>query len=130
MNTTRILQEYNVGKCEHLEQVANIGVIVDNVADGGDETHDLLGHVVGGGGLAAEDDHARHEGLALLRRGLLDGIVPGDDGDHVHVLALVLVDALDLHVEHGGRWHRDARDILRTHITRHSEPSALHGILL
>ena len=42
----------------------------------------------------------------------LDELVAVDDGDHVHVLALVLVDALDLHVVHGVHGDGDARPLL------------------
>ena len=46
--------------------------------------------------LAAEHADARDGGLALRGRHLLELLVAPDDGEHVHVLPLVLVDALDL----------------------------------
>ncbi len=85
-----------VGEEDHLEQVADAGVVVDDVRHGVDQPDDQLGHGVAGGGLAAEDDRARQ-----VRRGrvVLDPVVERDDVQHVEELALVLVDALDLHVE-------------------------------
>ena len=47
--------------------------------------------------LAAEHADARDGGLALRGRHLLELLVAPDDGEHVHVLPLVLVDALDLY---------------------------------
>ena len=75
----------------------HLAVVVDDLADAVDELDDELGGVVAGRGLAAEDDGAR----GLLALGIeLEPAVEGDGVQHVQVLALVLVDALDLHVEH------------------------------
>ena len=64
--------------------------------DAGDQPDDQLGHPVAGRGLAAEDHRARHR-----RRGraALQPVVERDQVEHVEVLALVLVEPLDLNVE-------------------------------
>ena len=85
----------------HLEQVSDFSIVVDDLAHSGDQADHLLGHVVGGGSLAAKDADTGHKLLALLGAGGLDLQVAVDDGEHVQVLALVLMDALDLHIVHG-----------------------------
>lgn len=60
---------------------------------------DGLGHPVAGGGLSAKDGHARGVLLALFGGERLDGDVSVDDPENVHLLALVLVYALDLDIE-------------------------------
>ena len=74
------------------------GVAVDLVGQGVDEVDDPLGHGVARGGLGAEE-----EGLG---RGVQVGVVlqllvQVDDVQRVQQLALVLVQALHLHVEDG-----------------------------
>ncbi len=86
------------GGLGHLEEVADVRVGVDDGADAVDEAHDLLGGVVGGRGLAAKDGDAGHHLGPLLGGGRLDGVVAVDERQDVEVLALVLVDTLDLHV--------------------------------
>lgn len=52
----------------HFQQVADLGVVVDDGADGGDEADDLLGSDVGRGRLSAKDDGARDElGLSVVQ---------------------------------------------------------------
>ena len=82
---------------EHdLEPVAHVGVVVDHVGHRVDELDDELGHAVAGRGLAAEDEGARrHVGLRVA----LEALVEREDVQHVQVLALVFVEALDLDVE-------------------------------
>ena len=63
-----------------------------------DEVDDVLGHHIGGGSLAAEEH--RHRALGQAAR--LDLQILMDHGQGVHLLALILVEALDLHVEHRG----------------------------
>lgn len=88
-----VLQEH------HLETVSHDGVGVDGGRHGADEADDLLGDVVAGGGLATDHDGA---GAVVAVGVALDAVVHGDDVQAVEQLALVLVDALDLDVEHGG----------------------------
>jgi len=85
-------------------------VVVDLVPDRAHQLDDALGHLVSGRGLAPDHAHARHH-LGLFRAvgHLLDLVVAVNDPEHVQQLPLVLVDALDLHVEHGVRGHLDAR---------------------
>ena len=83
---------------EHdLHAAVDVRVVVDGLADGGDQLDDPLGHEVTRRRLAAEDEGARRD---AQRRVLLEPVVQRDDVQHVEVLALVLVDALDLDVEH------------------------------
>ena len=61
--------------------------------------------MVAGRGLAAEDECARlHLGVGVG----FDAVVQRHDVQHVEMLALVLVDTLDLHVEQRFRIDRDA----------------------
>ena len=79
-----------------LQEPVDVGVVVDRLADGVDQLDDPLGHEVAGCRLAAEDERARRD---LQARVLLQPVVQRDDVQHVEVLALVLVDPLDLNVE-------------------------------
>mmetsp|Transcript_1099 Transcript_1099/g.3058 ORF Transcript_1099/g.3058 Transcript_1099/m.3058 type:complete len:928 (+) Transcript_1099:706-3489(+) len=88
-----------VGQEVQAQVVLGVGVVVDLLAHRVDQADDALGHVVRGRGLAADDAHARHRLLALRGAHRLELLVAVDDGQHVEVLALVLVDALDLDVE-------------------------------
>mmetsp|Transcript_32717 Transcript_32717/g.82484 ORF Transcript_32717/g.82484 Transcript_32717/m.82484 type:complete len:471 (-) Transcript_32717:404-1816(-) len=97
-----------VGDKHHLKEVADFGVVVDDITHGGDQAHDALGLEVGGVRLAAEDAHAWGDKRALLRGHGLHLVVAVDDAHDVEQLPLVLVDALDLDVEHGVRGHLDA----------------------
>ena len=55
-----------VGEEDDLQPVAHGGVVVHEIADGGDELDDALGHEIAGRGLAAEDEGARgHVGLRV-----------------------------------------------------------------
>ncbi len=74
------------------------GIVVHHLGHGADEADDLLGHVVAGGGLAAEQHAARDQPRAVAA---LDAVVEMDDVQGVEELALVFVDALHLHVEEG-----------------------------
>ena len=90
----------------HLQEPVDVRVGVDRFADGVDQLDDPLGHEVAGSGLTAEDEGAlrnRQPGI------LLEPVVQRDDVQHVEMLALVLVDALDLDVEHPVRVQLDAR---------------------
>ena len=83
---------------DHAQLVAHGGIIVDQVAQLADHPDHLLGHVVAGGSLCAEDIGLGDEvGVGvLLQIQVLSGDVQG-----VQVLTLVLVHPLDLAVEDG-----------------------------
>lgn len=87
---------------DDLEQVAHIRVVVHNVADLVDEVDDSLGHPVSWRSLATEDRYARGELLPFFRGQGLDLKVPVDNTEDVQLLALVLVDTLDLNIEERG----------------------------
>ena len=72
------------------------GVVVDDAADVVDQPDDVLGHRVARRRLAGEDHGARHP--VGVGRGQ-HRLVAADHVQHVEQLALVFVDALDLHVE-------------------------------
>ncbi|GJC79271.1 hypothetical protein ColLi_02109 [Colletotrichum liriopes] len=84
---------------DDLEQIANVLVLVDDGTDIVDQMNDLLGHPVARRSLSAKDGDARRRLLAVLGRHGLEGEVTMDDTKDVHLLALVLVDTLDLDVE-------------------------------
>jgi hypothetical protein len=81
-----------------LQPAAHQRVGVDGFADGVNELDDELGHAIAGRGFAAEDEGSGHH----LRVGVaLDALEQGEDVQELQVLALVLVQALDQHIEHG-----------------------------
>ena len=86
-----------VGQEHHAQALAHRRVAIEQVAYRVDQPDDELGHEVAGGRLAAEHESPRR-GVAVAA-GLQPQVVR-DHLQHVQVLALVLVDALDLHVEH------------------------------
>ena len=86
-----------VGIEDHLQLVLHRGVRVDHARDVVDALDDRLRHDIAWRGLAADDDQARHQVGAVAAA---DAVVQVDRVQHVEQLALVLVDALDLHVEH------------------------------
>ncbi len=87
-----------VGEEDDLEFVADARVVVDLGADGVDRLDDALGEVVAGSGLGGEDEDAGRDFEAGV---LQEAAVEGEDVEQVEVLPLVLVQALDLHVEKG-----------------------------
>lgn len=92
-----------VGNENDLEQIANILIVVHNRTHTVDEMNDLLRHPVSRGGLASEDGDARLLLLPLLWLHSLESQVAMDDTKDVELLALVLVDTLDLHIKEGSR---------------------------
>lgn len=86
---------------DDLEQIANVLVIVDDGSDSVDQVNNLLGHPVARSSLATKDGNSGLELLPLLRRKRLEGKVAVDDTKDVHLLALILVDTLDLDVKEG-----------------------------
>ena len=98
-----------IGQKDHLEPAAHQRIGVDGLADGVDELDDELGHAIAGRGLAAKDEGARHH---LRVRVVLDALVEREDVQHLQVLALVLMQALDQHVEHGFGIDGDAQAVV------------------
>ena len=95
---------------EHdLQTAGDVGIVVDDGRDVVDELDDELRHPVARRGLGPEDDGPRDD---AGRRIGLDSVVERDDVQQLQMLALVLVQALDHHVEQGGRVDRDAGPIL------------------
>ena len=88
----------------HLQPVAGRGVGVHHVRNHVDEVDDGLGPVIARGGLRAED---KGGGGEVRQPAVLEKEVDGKNAQGVHQLALVLVQALHLHVEHhvGGEGH-------------------------
>ena len=83
-----------------LEQVAHRGVAVDHLGDVVGQLDDQLGGDIARRRLAAEDLDARHP---FARRVGAHRVVERHRLQQVQQLALVFVDALDLHVEHRRR---------------------------
>eukprot|EP00042_Codosiga_hollandica_P059175 m.906762 g.906762 ORF g.906762 m.906762 type:complete len:349 (-) comp60082_c0_seq1:1781-2827(-) len=86
-----VLEEY------HLQPATDIRVVVDHFGDGIDELDDGLGGSVAWRCLATKEHGARNNELPRIR---LDAVEARNDAEDVEELALVLVDALHLHVEH------------------------------
>ena len=87
---------------DHLHILADLRITVDEVRNRTDKGDNLLGHKVAGGRLGSEDIGVRDP--ACVRIGL-NGAVPHEDAQGVHILPLVLVQALDLYVKDGGGLH-------------------------
>ncbi len=87
---------------DHLQLVANLRIVVDHIRHIVDQVNDVLRHVVGGSRFPGEDVHTRYP---LRIRVGLDAVVAGDHVQHVHQLAFVLVNTLNLHVEQRVRVH-------------------------
>lgn len=71
-----------------------------------------LGHPVARGSLSTENGYTRSELLALFRRHLFDREVAVDDAKYVELLALVLMNTLDLDIEERRRVDADASRLL------------------
>ena len=71
---------------------------IDDLAHRVDELDDQLRHAIAGRSFAAEQEGARHH---LLIRVALDALIQREDVQNLQVLALVFVQALHQHVEHG-----------------------------
>ena len=82
---------------DNLQVGSHVGVVCNPLGQRQDQVNDVLGDSVGRGRLAAKDD-----GDGMLRSvAVLDIEVLPDDVEREHLLALVLVDALDLDVDDG-----------------------------
>ena len=81
----------------HTQPGAHLGIGLNELAQAEDEVDDVLGHDIGGGGLGAEN----HGDGTGGQNAVFDVQVLLDDVQGVHLLALVLVEALDLDVKDG-----------------------------
>ena len=97
-----------VGQEHDLELAADRGIVVDDLRDVVDQLDDQLGVAVARRRLAGEDLYPRHPVAVGI---VLDRLVQRDRLDDVEQLALVFVDALDLHVEQRGRIDLDAEPL-------------------
>jgi len=88
---------------EHdLEEFVDALVVVDALCDRVDQLDEGLGISVAWSGFASDEDHAGHElGSSLRLWGVQNLKVAMDHIEDVHVLTLVLVDALNQHIVHG-----------------------------
>ncbi|OIQ69217.1 hypothetical protein GALL_491840 [mine drainage metagenome] len=94
-----------VGGIDHLQLVADQRIVVNNARHVIDKVNDFFGDPIARRRLAAEHLDARHP----VRRRVFADSVPLCDGlQDVQQLALVFVDAFDLHVEQRVRVNRDA----------------------
>ena len=82
---------------DNLQIGGHVGVVCDPLRQRQDQVDDVLGDGVGRGRLAAKDDGDGMLGLVAV----LDVEILPDDIERKHLLALVLVDALDLNVDDG-----------------------------
>ena len=80
-------------------------VTTDHGRDGVDEPDDQFRHGIAGRCLPAEEKGAR---LDVKLRILSQPVIQGDDVQHIQVLALVLVNPLDLDIEQHVGWQRNA----------------------
>ena len=76
-------------------------ICIDDSRDIIDALDHVLGHDIPGGRFAADDDGPRHQVVAVAAA---NAVIQVYGVQHVQQLALVLMDALDLHIEqHVGR---------------------------
>src|ERR1019366_2580232 len=85
-----------IGQKNNLESPAHQRVGVDGLADGMNQLDDQLGHAIAGRGLAAEEEGP---GRDLRLRVVLNALQQRENVQHLQVLALVLVQPLDQHIE-------------------------------
>lgn len=89
-----------VGNEANAKEIADVGVLVDDLGNVHDETNDKLCNVVAGRGFAGENGSVLDKLLALFGRRLLNLEIAMNDTEDVESLALVLVKTLDLASEH------------------------------
>jgi hypothetical protein len=97
--------DVEVGHEGDAQSGVDLGVGVDRLGHGIDQLDDALGHEVAGRGLAAEDEGA---GRDVEPRVFLEPAIQRHDVQQIEMLALVLVDALDLDIEEPGGLEDDA----------------------
>ena len=105
--------DVEVGDERHPHPIVDFRIGIHSLRDGVDQLDDELGDVIPGRRLAAEDECSWGD---LQTRVLLEPVIEGDDVQGVEVLALVLVNALNLDVEQPVRVQGDARrfhDVVR-----------------
>ena len=105
-----ILDEHN------LELIPDIRIVVNHIGDRMDELDGLFRHRIARRGLGAENKRARHE---VHARVILELVVQRDNMQNVEHLALVLMQALDLHVEN--RVHVDLDAVMLLNILRQAQ---------
>ena len=91
-----------VGDKHHFQLVANLRIVVDHFGDVVDQVNDVFRHVISRSRFTGEDIHTRYP---LSVRIGLNAIVAGDHMQHVHQLAFVFVNTLDLHIKQRFRVH-------------------------
>ena len=94
---------------DHLQLAVDVGVVVDDLAEGADEADDLLRHIIGGSRLRPEDESA---GFDVESGVLFQAEIEVENVQRVQELTLVLMQPLDLHVEDGVRVDGDAVRLL------------------
>lgn len=94
-----------VGDIYHLQQPVDAQVIVDGVADTGQQLYNPLGRYIAWGSLTSKDDCPPHLLPPLLLSHTLKLKVPVHHLQGIHQLSLVLVDTLHLDIEQGERVH-------------------------
>ena len=94
-----------IGREHHLQPAADDRIVVHHLRDVIGELDDQLGAVIRGGGLAGEDLHPRH---MIHIRPRADPLVERDGLQQIEQLALVFMDALDVHIEQRVRIERNA----------------------
>ena len=86
---------------DDLQEITDVFIIIDDLANAADKVNDSLSHPVAWSGLASKDRHARCKFLTLFGAHCLDRQVSVNDTKDVQLLALVFVYALDLDIEEG-----------------------------
>ena len=94
---------------DNLESILHARIGVDLGPDGVNRLDDVLGEVVAGSGLGGKDENTRGDVVVGI---LKDPPIESQDVKEIEVLALVFVQALDLHIEEGGGIHNYATLLL------------------
>ena len=90
---------------DHLDLVRNSGIVVDHPSHTVDVADDGLCVHIAGGGLCAENEHG---GIEVGQAALLQAEINVHNGQNIHQLALVQVQALDLNIKHEVRIQHDS----------------------
>ena len=106
------LADVVVFNIDHLQEIANVFVLVYDLTDRADEVDDRLRHPVPRGGFPAKDGNTGRQLFALFGAHGFDGEIAVDDSKDVQLLSLVLVYPLDLDVEESFRVHADSSRLL------------------
>ncbi len=84
---------------DNLEEITDILVIVDDLANAADEVDDGFGHPVSRSCFAPEDGYARSNFLAFFGAHGFDGEIAVNHAEDVELLSFVLMYTFDLDVE-------------------------------